>query len=286
MPIAHPPNAPVLSQFSLKGKVAAVTGGARGIGIEVVRGLAEAGADVAMLYTTSTRAPQLSEQIAKETGTRVQAYQADVRNVESMDAAMNQIVSDYGRLDIIVANAGITLEKAALDITAEEFRNVMAVNVDGAFYSVQAAGKIFEKQGSGNAIFTASVSAQLVNLPQKQAAYNTSKAAVVQLAKCLAVEWADFARVNIVSPGFIATDTVLDGLPEEYRAKWKAMTPGARFCDPYELKGAYVFLASNASSYMTGANLVIVSLSLSLMMPDTAFPERLDSAIVATYSYL
>ena len=146
MPIAHPPNAPVLSQFSLKGKVAAVTGGARGIGIEVVRGLAEAGADVAMLYTTSTRAPQLSEQIAKETGTRVQAYQADVRNVESMDAAMNQIVSDYGRLDIIVANAGITLEKAALDITAEEFRNVMAVNVDGAFYSVQAAGKIFEKQ--------------------------------------------------------------------------------------------------------------------------------------------
>jgi sorbose reductase len=207
MPLAHPPNANVLSQFSLKGKVAAVTGGARGIGLEVVRGLAEAGADVAMLYTTSSNAPQVAEEVAKETGQKIQAYQADVRNVESITVAINQVASDFGHLDIIVANAGVTLEKDALEVSADEFRNVMAVNVDGAFYAVQAAGNIFKKQGSGNAIFTSSVSAHLVNLPQKQAVYNASKAAVTQLAKCLAVEWTEFARVNVISPGFIATDS-------------------------------------------------------------------------------
>ncbi|KAL2109668.1 hypothetical protein VUR80DRAFT_2162 [Thermomyces stellatus] len=139
---------------------------------------------------------------------------------------------------------------------------MLDVNFHGAFWTAQAAARLFERQwkagGDGRAsiIFTASVSAILVNIPQRQAAYNASKAAVVHLAKSLAVEWVDFARVNCVSPGFIATD-MIETLPEEWQKKWPELIPGTRFCNPAELKGAYVYLASEASSYMTGANMVI-----------------------------
>ena len=159
------------------------------------------------MYSTSTQAPDLASQIASSTGVTVRAYQADVRSADSLAATINQIAEDFGRLDIVVANAGITTHVSALEMSKEAYEDVMRINIDGAFWTAQAAGKIFEKQGSGNVIFTASVSAILVNLPQRQAAYNASKAAVVQLAKCLAVEWAGWARVNCISPGFIATDS-------------------------------------------------------------------------------
>ena len=131
----------------------------------------------------------------------------------------------------------------------------MAVNLDGAMFTAQAAGNIFKKQGPGacSMIFTASVSAILVNVPQQQAPYNASKAAVVHLAKSLAVEWIDFARVNCISPGFISTDStviirfpflsladialVINELPKEWVDKWRDLVPGVRFADPAELKG-------------------------------------------------
>lgn len=148
-----------------------------------------------------------------------------------------------GTLDVVVANAGIATHYAALDYTPEQFKEIMdgrffsfsllyvilsarlterTVNLNGAFYTAQAAGRIFEKQvkaggRKGNVIFTASVSAILVNVPQKQSAYNASKAGVVQLARCLSVEWVDFARVNCVSPGFIATDSKF---PRWFRRMW------------------------------------------------------------------
>jgi sorbose reductase len=258
MPLHQPTDSskPVTSHFSLKGKTAAITGGVRGIGLSASRALAEAGANVAILYTSTTNADEVASQIAKDTGVTVKAYKASVENKEEIDSVLNKISSDFGQLDIVVANAGIANHHAAEDYTEEQWRKVMSVNLDGAFYTAQAAGNIFKKQGHGNLIFTASVSALLVNVPQKQAAYNASKAGVVQLARCLSVEWVDFARVNCVSPGFIATD-MLDVHPQAHRDKWFDMIPAKRMCDPDELKGAYVFLASQASSYMTGANLVI-----------------------------
>lgn len=153
-----------------------------------------------------------------------------------IEDTLKKIASDFGRLDCVVANAGIASHFAAEDYTVDEWRNIMAVNLDGAFYTAQAAGRIFKQQGFGNLIFTASVSAILVNVPQKQAAYNASKAGLVQLARCLAVEWVDFARVNCISPGFIATD-MLSIHPEEWRKQWFSMIPAARLCQPYELKG-------------------------------------------------
>lgn len=211
MPLYHPPNASahVLSQFSLKGKVAAVTGGARGIGLEIVRGLAEAGADVAVIYTSSKQAPEIASQISQETGVRVQAFQSDVSNRDQIAVTINQIANEFGhgRLDIVVANAGVCANIPNLEYDEQSWNKNNSVNYDGVMWTAQAAGKIFKKQGRGNLIVTASVSSILVNIPQKQAAYNASKAAAVHLAKSLAVEWVDFARVNCISPGFIETES-------------------------------------------------------------------------------
>lgn len=213
MVLAKPdnPSSNVLSHFRLNGKVAAVTGGARGIGLEVCRALAEAGASVALIYTSSKDADETAASISKDTGMKVRAYQSDVRDKDIITATINQIAKDFGKLDICVANAGIATHHDSLEYTAEQWHEIMRVNLDGAMFTAQAAGKIFKQQGpgAGSMIFTASVSALLVNVPQTQSAYNASKAAVVHLAKCLAVEWTDFGRVNCISPGFIETDSTL-----------------------------------------------------------------------------
>ncbi|KAL1638823.1 hypothetical protein SLS58_008528 [Diplodia intermedia] len=278
---SHPnPSSPVLSHFSLAGKVAAVTGGVRGIGLAVAQALVEAGAQaVAVIYSSTPdgdAAAIASDLAAKSVspgsgssigtgGTVVRAYRSAVQDKAAITATLEQVERDFGRLDVVVANAGVADITPAEEVDERTWRRIMGVNLDGAMYTAQAAANIFKrvKEGgkedgnwAGNVIFTASVSAILVNIPQRQAAYNASKAAVVHLAKSLAVEWVDFARVNCVSPGFIDTEILLVHPPER-RNKWFEMIPGHRMADAQELKGAYVFLASNASTYMTGANLVI-----------------------------
>ncbi|KPM39003.1 hypothetical protein AK830_g7563 [Neonectria ditissima] len=239
MPLYQPPNVntPVLSQFSLAGKISCVTGGARGIGLEVVRGLAEAGADVALLYPTSTDAPEIAAQLARETGARVEAFQTNVSDRQQIRDTLESVASGFGngRLDIVVANAGVCASIPNLEYTEETWAQNNSVNYDGVMWTAQAAGKIFQRQGKGNLIIAASVSAILVNIPQTQAAYNASKAAVVHLAKNLAVEWADFARVNCISPGFILTE-MLTRQPKELMNQWMSMIPGRRICHPAELK--------------------------------------------------
>lgn len=202
-------NEMLASWFSLRGKVAVVTGGARGIGLEIVRGLAEAGADVAMIYSSSTDAPSRATDIAEATGVRVEAFQSDVASRQAISETIQHIATAFGggKLDVVVANSGVCANIPALEYTEETWAKNNSVNLDGVMWTAQAAGKIFEKQGKGSFIITASVSAILVNIPQQQAAYNASKAAVVHLAKSLAVEWASFARVNCISPGFIETES-------------------------------------------------------------------------------
>ncbi|KAK7451531.1 L-xylulose reductase [Colletotrichum acutatum] len=267
MPLYQPENlyAPILTQFSLNGKIAVVTGGSRGIGAEVVRGLAEAGADVAFIYKTNTEADETAARIAKETGVRVQAYRSDVTSRDTIAKTINQIASEFGggRIDIAVANAGVCANVKSLEYTERTWQDMNSVNYDGVMWTAQAVGNIFKKQGRGNLVITASVSAILVNVPQEQAAYNASKAAVVQLAKSLSVEWANFARVNCVSPGYILTESqlwfffpqvlylapkpravlltvflaVLTKQPKELMEHWLSMIPGGRVCHPAELRG-------------------------------------------------
>lgn len=211
MPLYLPENlgAPVLSLFSLTGKIAVVTGGSGGIGVPVVTALAEAGADVAIVYHRSTTAEDTAAQIAKKTGRRVHAYKSDVGDRTRITDTIRQITEEFGngRLDIVVANAGVCQNVNSLEYTEDTWESMNRVNYDGVMWTAAAAGKIFKKQGQGNLIITVSVSAGLVNVPQTQAAYNASKAGALLLAKSLAVEWADFARVNCVSPGYVHTDS-------------------------------------------------------------------------------
>ena len=209
MPIPKPADVPVLNLFSLKSKSILVTGGSRGIGLAIVQAYAEAGAKVAFTYTSATTTEETAKKVSADTGATVRAYKADTRDRDAVFKLVDAVRSDLGALDVVVVNAGVGQHVNALEQTADEYRKIMSVNVDGAFWTAQAAGKVFRAQGSGNLIFTSSVSGVLVNVPQQQAAYNASKAAVTHLAKSLAVEWADFARVNVVAPGYIATDSEL-----------------------------------------------------------------------------
>lgn len=241
MPLYTPSdiNAPVLSQFSLRGKTVAVTGGSGGIGTEIVRGMAEAGADVALIYHTSTNAREIASSIASTTGVTIRAYQSDVRYEVPIANTIEEIVKDFGRLDVVIANAGVCSRFDALDYDTEAWNAINSVNYDGVFWTAKAAGKVFKSQGKGNLVITASVSATLVNVPQWQAAYNASKAAAAHLSKNLAVEWADFARVNSVSPGYINT-LMVSKQPAHLMQKWLSMVPGGRIAAPAELKSVSV----------------------------------------------
>lgn len=222
LPTHSNPQAPVLSHFSLAGKTAIVTGGCRGIGLEAARGLAEAGAKVAVTYSTTdpSKADAIAEELSKSAnGVTVKAYKCNVTSKEDVGATIEKVTAELGggKLDICIANAGIAAHIAAIDYPEKEWREMLDVNFNGAFWTAQAAAKVFERQqksggdGRSSIIFTSSVSGILVNIPQQQAAYNASKAAVTHLAKSLAVEWVDFARVNCISPGFIATDSMCCG---------------------------------------------------------------------------
>ena len=180
MVLAKPADQNVLKAFELRGKVAAVTGGARGIGLEVSKALAEAHADVAIIYSSSKDAEAIAAEIASVNNVKCKAYKANVTQATEIEACIKQIASDFGKLDVMVANAGIATHYAAEDYTPEQFSEIMKVNLDGAFYTAQAAARIFKAQGSGNIIFTASVSAILVNVPQKQAAVCTQSASPKQ----------------------------------------------------------------------------------------------------------
>lgn len=127
-----------------------------------------------MIYNTSQTASTTASELSTETGVKVSAYQADVTQQSAIEATIQQIAKDFGKLDIIVANSGIASHHAAEDYTPEQWSEIMKVNLDGAFYTAQAASRVFKAQGFGNVIFTASVSAILVNVPQKQAAVSFS----------------------------------------------------------------------------------------------------------------
>lgn len=209
MPLNLPHNyeAPVLDLFSLKGKVAVVVGGARGIGLEISKAYAQAGADVAIIFCNTREAHERAKEISNEYGTRVQAFESDVRVRDTIAKTIQQITSDFGhgRLDIVVANAGVCANVNSLEYTEEQWAWNSSINYDGVMWTAQACGRIFKEQGFGNLVVTASVSSVLCNTPQTQVAYNSAKAAAAHLTRCLAVEWADFARVNSVSPGYVNT---------------------------------------------------------------------------------
>jgi len=242
--------------FSLKGKVALVTGGNQGIGKVVSKYLADAGADIVILDLNDASA--VAAAIAAEYGVRAIAYVCDVTRQADVVAAVAEAAKAMGTLDILFNNAGIVYHKAAIDLLPDEWHNVMDVNLNGVFYVAQAFAKYLAANGKGGSIInTASMSATIVNVPQEQASYNASKAAVVQLTKSLAVEWAPLGiRVNCISPGYIATE-MLQFIRQDWKDYWASIIPFRRLGKPEELAGAVIYLASDASTYTSGSDIII-----------------------------
>lgn len=247
----------VMDLFSLKGKVASVTGSSGGIGFAVAEAYAQAGADVAIWYN-SHPIEDKAEVLSKKYGVNVKAYKCNVSDPQDVENVIFQIEKDFGTIDIFVANAGVAWsEGACIDAEGVEgWKHIIDCDLNGIYYCAKPVGKIFRKKGTGSFIITASMSGHIVNVPQNQAPYNAAKAACIHLGKSLAVEWAPFARVNTISPGYIATD-ISDFADEEVKNKWWSLIPLGREGEAKELVGAYLYLASDASSYTTATDIIV-----------------------------
>lgn len=242
----------VREMFELDGKVAAVTGGARGIGRACADALQEMGARIALLDILEDRL----EQSAREMGDGTLGIVCDVTDKAAVTAAFDRIGQELGRLDILVTSAGICIWANAEEMSEEEWDKVISINLKGIFLCCQAAGRMMIPRKSGSIINIASMSGGIVNRPQAQSAYNASKAAVMHLTRSLAAEWAPHnIRVNSISPGYTLSELTRQ-FPEHFDG-WMPYIPMGRMAEPEELVGAVVYLASDAASYTTGHDLVI-----------------------------
>jgi NAD(P)-dependent dehydrogenase (short-subunit alcohol dehydrogenase family) len=246
----------VLDSFRLDGKVAVVTGGNRGLGRAFVHALGEAGAAIAIVARDSAASAATVKDL-EDKGIRAFAVEADVADRTSVVEASDQITAAYGQVDVLVNNAGTCIHRPALEVTEDEWNEVMRVNVNGVWNGCQVFGRQMVDAGGGVIVNIGSMSAQIVNRPQWQPAYNASKAAVHHLTKSLAAEWAPLGvRVNALAPGYVRTDMSPIDRPE-FKQHWIDDAPQQRAATPEEIAPSVVFLASPASSFMTGSVLVI-----------------------------
>jgi NAD(P)-dependent dehydrogenase (short-subunit alcohol dehydrogenase family) len=242
--------------FDISGRKALVTGSARGIGKVLAVAFAEAGCDISLVGLHLEGVQGVAREIGRM-GVKTIAFQADVSKKEEVDRAFTGTVKEFGRLDICVNNAGVSFQMPVEEMPEEEWDNIIDTNMKGVFLCSQAAARIMIPQRSGVIINLASISGHAVNVPQKQAVYNSSKAGVAMLTKSMALEWAEYGiRVNSISPGYMKTEMTLSTM-EHLFPEWEAIIPLGRLGKPEELRGAVIFLASDASSYMIGHDLVI-----------------------------
>lgn len=247
---------PVLDRFDLTGRTSVVTGSTRGLGRAFAVALAEVGSNVVVVGRDVAAAAAVEAELAP-IGVGVLTVRADVTRRDDVERLLAESVDRFGRVDVLVNNAGACIHKPALEVTDEEWREVMGVNLDGLWIASQVFGRHMIDAGGGTIVNVGSMSGAIVNRPQWQPAYNASKAAVHHLTRSLAAEWAPAGvRVNAIAPGYMHTDMAPIDDPAFHRY-WIEDTPQQRAGEPDELGPAMVFLASDASSFMTGSVLTI-----------------------------
>ncbi|KAG6087460.1 hypothetical protein E4U30_007175 [Claviceps sp. LM220 group G6] len=250
-----------MRNMSVYGKVIIVSGGGRGLGNNMARACAEAGAKAIAIFDANQElGDEAAAELHEKSGLPVSFFKVDVRDGAAINAAVDSVVELYGAPDVLVNAAGI----ADSNIKAETydpamFRRLIDINLTGSFLMAQSVGRAMMAAGKpGSIVLVASMSGTIVNYPQEQSCYNASKAGVIQFAKSIAAEWAKYnIRVNCISPGYM--DTALNRVPalEAQKKIWKSMTPQDRLGGVDELNGLCVFLASDSSRFMTGSNCVI-----------------------------
>lgn len=247
----------VLDTFSLAGKTALVTGGNRGLGLAFARGLAEAGARVVIASRDAERNRAAAETLRGE-GIEVGTIAVDITQPGEADRMVAEAVEQLGgRLDIVLNNAGISIHRPAFEVTDEEWDTVVDLNLTALWKVSIAAGRVMKEQGGGTIVNTGSISSLIVNRPQWQPAYNASKAGVHQLTKSLAAEWAEYGiRVNAIAPGYVKTEMAPVDEPR-FRQHWIEDAPMKRYATPEEIAPTVVYMASDASAFMTGSVVVI-----------------------------
>ncbi len=253
--------APILDRFRLNGKVALVTGAGQGIGRAYAHALGEAGAAVALVDIAADTIGQVAEEL-KSKGVDALAIRTDATDRADIGRMIDTIVKKWGKLTIGVNNAGMGQWVDAEDITDEIWRKIMKLNLDAVLYCSQAEAAAMKRNSYGKIVNTASMSGHIVNTPQNQVPYNVSKAGVLHLTRSLAAEWAQYGiRVNSISPGYTKTSLVdnLIATPEGKKMAdaWIPMIPMRRMAEVTDIQGAVVYLASEASDYMTGSDMII-----------------------------
>ncbi|KAK4145704.1 uncharacterized protein C8A04DRAFT_26449 [Dichotomopilus funicola] len=258
---------PTLATFSLQGKVGVVTGGARGLGLVMGQGMVISGADLAIVDLNKEEAAKQAQNIVDtfrkdhpdKKPPRVTAHYADVSDPDSVESCIAEIIAEHGKIDNLVTSAGFTENFEAVAYPIDRMRKLWGVNVDGTYlFATTIARHLMERKAKGSMVFVGSMSGAIVNVPQPQAPYNAAKAAVRHLCASLSVEWAGAGiRVNCVSPGYMLTaltQKILDDKPDLKR-QWTSLIPQGRMGAPEDLMGPVTFLLSDASSYVTGADL-------------------------------
>lgn len=249
----------ILDRMRLDGKKIYVTGGAQGLGKAMATGLAEAGADVAIVDINGDKAQETATEIAKATGQKAIAIKTDVTDQDQVEDMVKTVVDQLGGLDAAFNNAGMCLNIPAEEMSYKDWLKVVNLNLNSVFLCSTAAGRYMLKQGHGSIVNTASMSAHIVNRPQPQCSYNATKNGVIQLSKSLAIEWAKRdVRVNTMSPGYMGTDLTLSSPDLKPLIKtWNDWAPLGRLGKPEELQGMAVYLASDTSSFSTGDDYLI-----------------------------
>jgi sorbose reductase len=227
------------------------------MGIEAARGCAEMGADVVVTYSSRPGGGEKNaKELSEKYGVKSKSYKCNIGNYDDVKAFVDTVIKDFGKIDVFIANAGATADSGILDGSVDAWNHVIQVDLNGTFHCAKAVGHHFKERGTGSLIITASMSGHIANYPQEQTSYNVAKAGCIHMTKSLANEWRDFARVNSISPGYIDTG-LSDFVDKKVQDLWKSLIPLGRDGLAKELKGAYVYLASDASTYTTGSDIVI-----------------------------